>query len=91
MSDERIPIISITITAPLSLPLSIVYLRNLIAKVGYYFSVESNIQIVPKFKLIQIVTCTVKEDLYRHTHTSSNRKPGKISESALVKWFLKGG
>lgn len=70
MSDERIPInFNYYYTAPLSLPLSIVYLRNLIARVGYYFSVESNIQIVPKFKLIQIVTCTVKEDLYRHTHT----------------------
>ena len=77
---------------PLSLPLSVVYLRNLTARVGYYFSVESNIQIVPKFKLIEIVTCTVK-DLYRHTHIHRviSQKPGKISEPALVKQFLKGG
>ena len=79
---------------PLSLPLSIVYWRNLIARVGYYFSVERSIQIVPQFKLILIVLCAVKDDLYRHTHTHTqvtNQKPGKISEPALVKWFLKRG
>ena len=55
---------------------------------------ERSIQIVPQFKLILIVLCAVKDDLYRHTHTHTqvtNQKPGKISEPALVKWFLKRG
>ena len=35
-------------SVPLFLPLSAIYLRNLIASFGYYFSVDINIQIVPK-------------------------------------------
>ena len=79
---------------PLSLPLSIVYWRNLIARVGSYFSVERSIQIVPQFKLILIVLCAVKDDLYRHTHTHTSNQPEtwqnfRTSLSQVV--FKKGG
>lgn len=35
----------------LFLPLSVIYLRNLIASFGYHFSIDINIQIVPKMHI----------------------------------------